>query len=258
MASYSQTYPSSDAGRVEPRVAALSIIGFWLFYFLMNTLKNWLANMPDQLWMMERRAIVTIAGMGLSAVLYVILRHADRGSTRFLLATAFIASVPITIAYAAINHAAFYLMIPEAMLVEMAEKSVEHESTVAQILWAASSWYFFVVAWAVLYVALSYAAKVQFAERRAAKYRADAQTAELRALRYQVNPHFLFNTLNSLSSLVLGRREDEAERMIMNLSTFFRTSLTADPAHDVSLAEEIKLQRLYLDMYRPVPRCFRR
>jgi two-component system, LytTR family, sensor kinase len=49
---------------------------------------------------------------------------------------------------------------------------------------------------------------------------------------------------------VLGRREDEAERMIMNLSNFFRTSLTADPANDVRLAEEIKLQQLYLDIER--------
>ena len=251
MASYSPSYPAADAVRVSWRVAALSIIGFWLFYFLMNSLKNWLGHMPDQLWMMERRAIVSIAGMGLSAMLCLILREADRGSTRLLLATAFLASVPITIAYATINHAAFYVVAPvESVLVELAEKPLEERNPVSMILWAASGWYFFIVAWAVLYVALSYAAKVQFAERRAAQYRAEAQTAELRALRYQVNPHFLFNTLNSLSSLVLGRREDEAERMIMNLSNFFRTSLTADPANDVSLAEEIKLQQLYLDIER--------
>jgi signal transduction histidine kinase len=241
--------PSSDTVRVDPRVAALSIVGFWVFYFFINTLKNWFGHMPDQLWMMERRAIVSVAGMGLSAILCLILRQADRGSTRFLLATAFLASVPITIAYAAINHAAFYVIAPvESVLVELADKPMDERSPVSMILWAASGWYFFVVAWAVLYVALSYAAKVQFAERRAAQYRAEAQTAELRALRYQVNPHFLFNTLNSLSSLVLGRRDEEAEQMIMNLSTFFRTSLTVDPANDVSLAEEIRMQRLYLDI----------
>jgi LytS/YehU family sensor histidine kinase len=86
------------------------------------------------------------------------------------------------------------------------------------------------------------------AEREAAGYRAAARDAELRALRYQVNPHFLFNTLNSLSSLILKERPDEAEQMLLNLSTFFRTSLTADPTEDVPLAEEIRLQRLYLDI----------
>ena len=108
--------------------------------------------------------------------------------------------------------------------------------------------YFFFVAWAALYLALCYAAEVGALERRTAKLRAATQAAELRALRYQVNPHFLFNTLNSLSSLVLTGKRDEAERMIINLSTFFRTSLTGDPSDDVPLSEEIFLQRLYLDI----------
>jgi LytS/YehU family sensor histidine kinase len=102
----------------------------------------------------------------------------------------------------------------------------------------------------VLYSALSSAGGVRVAARRAAAFRAAAQSAELRALRYQVNPHFLFNTLNSLSSLILTGKGEGAEQMIMNLSTFFRTSLTADPTEDVMLAEEIRLQRLYLDIER--------
>ncbi|MFN3388810.1 MAG: sensor histidine kinase, partial [Allosphingosinicella sp.] len=54
------------------------------------------------------------------------------------------------------------------------------------------------------------------------------------------------NTLNSLSSLVMARRPEEAETMIVNLSTFFRTSLALDPGEDVTLAQEIAFQRLYL------------
>jgi two-component system LytT family sensor kinase len=108
--------------------------------------------------------------------------------------------------------------------------------------------YFFFVAWAALFLALRYAAVTQLAERRAARFAAAAQAAELRALRYQVNPHFLFNTLNSLSSLVMVDRREEAEKMILNLSTFFRTSLTADPAEDQPLDEEIRLQMLYLEI----------
>jgi LytS/YehU family sensor histidine kinase len=113
---------------------------------------------------------------------------------------------------------------------------------------SAVSWYFFIAAWGVLYVALSYAAKVGQAERRAAGYKSEAQAAQLRALRYQINPHFLFNTLNSLSTLVLRQRTPEAERMIMNLATFFRTSLTCDPFAQVPLYDEIQMQRLYLDI----------
>jgi LytS/YehU family sensor histidine kinase len=97
-------------------------------------------------------------------------------------------------------------------------------------------------------VATSYAKQLRAADHRAAAFAREAQEAQLRALRYQINPHFLFNTLNSLSSLILGQKTDVAERMIMNLSTFFRTTLSADPTADVSLEEEIKLQRLYLDI----------
>ncbi len=108
--------------------------------------------------------------------------------------------------------------------------------------------YFFFIAWAALYLALSYAGAVKVLERRAAGLRSAAQAAELRALRYQVNPHFLFNTLNSLSSLVMIGKRAEAEQMILNLSTFFRTSLSGDPTEDVPLSDELQLQRLYLDI----------
>ncbi|WP_219824516.1 histidine kinase, partial [Enterobacter cloacae complex sp. 4DZ1-17B1] len=60
--------------------------------------------------------------------------------------------------------------------------------------------------------------------------------------------HFLFNTLNSLSSLVITGKPTEAETMIQNLSNFYRTSLSSDPLEDVTLEEEVDLQRLYLEI----------
>jgi LytS/YehU family sensor histidine kinase len=110
------------------------------------------------------------------------------------------------------------------------------------------TWYFFFAAWASFYIALSSATQLRVAERRAAEFERDAQAAQLRALRYQVNPHFLFNTLNSLSSLIMARRDEEAEAMIVNLSTFFRSTLAVDPTADVTLTEEIGFQMLYLDI----------
>jgi LytS/YehU family sensor histidine kinase len=126
--------------------------------------------------------------------------------------------------------------------------SEHHETPLAAIEENAANGYFFFIAWASLFLSLRYAAEVQVLERRSADLRAAAQSAELRALRYQVNPHFLFNTLNSLSSLILTDRREQAERMVLNLATFFRTSLTSNPAEDVLLEEEIALQRLYLDI----------
>ena len=141
---------------------------------------------------------------------------------------------------------------PSTVMIQVGQPVDPHHernlSVVAQIADQALNGYFFFAAWGALFLALSYAAAVRAAEREAAGYRAAARDAELRALRYQVNPHFLFNTLNSLSTLILTDRRDDAEAMILNLSTFFRTSLTADPTEDVVLSEEIRLQRLYLDI----------
>lgn len=141
---------------------------------------------------------------------------------------------------------------PGTVMIQVGEPMNPHKekdlSVIGQIGDQALNGYFFFAAWGALFLALSYAAAVRVAEREAAGYRAAARDAELRALRYQVNPHFLFNTLNSLSTLILKDQRDDAEAMILNLSTFFRTSLTADPTEDVVLAEEIRLQRLYLDI----------
>ena len=121
----------------------------------------------------------------------------------------------------------------------------EFASMVAQ---TGSRWYFFFFGLGAFFVGMSSARRFQAAERRASEFERLAQSAQLRALRYQVNPHFLFNTLNSLSSLIMSRRLNDAETMILNLSDFFRSALAIDPTMDVTLAEEIRLQRLYLDV----------
>ncbi len=109
-------------------------------------------------------------------------------------------------------------------------------------------WWFFFAAWCAIYLAAVSQSQTLALQRRAAAAERAAQAAQVRALRYQVNPHFLFNTLNSLSSLVMTGRPQEAESMILKLSTFFRTSLSLDPNADVTLEQEIELQRLYLDI----------
>jgi hypothetical protein len=108
--------------------------------------------------------------------------------------------------------------------------------------------YFMMLAWCALYLALLTGVAARASERRESAYRRAARAAELRSLRYQVNPHFLFNTLNSLSALVLTGRTADAERMIGTMSTFYRHSLAEDPTGDVPLRQELELQRLYLDI----------
>lgn len=239
--------PATTIQRAPRRLAVQSIIGFWAFYFSLNSIRAAMWDGPDQVDMLGRRAVVALFGIMLTGLLYLVLRRVEGRSTRTIVATAIGAALPISLAYSTINYMAFYVVSPsDNMQAELAKNPEKLGSPILHVVDSAVSWYFFIVAWGVLWVALAYAERVRHAEREAARYRAEAQAAELRALRYQINPHFLFNTLNSLSALVLAGRNAAAEQMIVTLSTFFRSSLAGDPAADVPLADEIAMQRLYL------------
>ena len=75
-----------------------------------------------------------------------------------------------------------------------------------------------------------------------------AHEAQLKMLRYQLNPHFLFNTLNAISALVQTKDAPRANAMIVQLSDFLRYSLDNDPIQRVSLDEELKALKLYLNI----------
>jgi two-component system, LytTR family, sensor kinase len=74
-----------------------------------------------------------------------------------------------------------------------------------------------------------------------------AKEAELSRLRQQLQPHFLFNSLNSISALA-GSRPEEARKMIQQLSDFLRGTLKKDDQQMVLLSEELEHLRLYLDI----------
>lgn len=81
---------------------------------------------------------------------------------------------------------------------------------------------------------------------RAAAFEAATLRAEANALRLQLNPHFLFNTLNSIASLTVSNRKAAAEEMINLLADFLRSSIGADPAGEMTLKEELATTLAYL------------
>jgi signal transduction histidine kinase len=85
----------------------------------------------------------------------------------------------------------------------------------------------------------------QQAER--AKLEADLSDATLRALKAQLNPHFLFNALNSVMALI-DRDPASAQRMLVRLSELLRTTLAATDAQEVRVEQELELVRRYLEI----------
>ncbi len=102
--------------------------------------------------------------------------------------------------------------------------------------------------WSISYFAIKYYRVFQEVREGALRSATMAHEAQLKMLRYQLNPHFLFNTLNAISTLVLERNTDLANRMVTKLSSFLRYSLDNDPMTKITLAQELKALQLYLDI----------
>lgn len=86
------------------------------------------------------------------------------------------------------------------------------------------------------------------ARTQAAEAEGQATAARLAALRYQLNPHFLFNTLNAVSSAVIRKRNSEAEAMLDKLAGFLRVTLAADPEGMIPLEDELATLQAYLEI----------
>jgi hypothetical protein len=132
---------------------------------------------------------------------------------------------------------------------------VAGEAIVFPVKWSTTlivmtRWSWFFIGWAGLCMAVEYAFDAREEEVRASRFQALAQTAKLHALHNQLNPHFLFNSLNSISALIVDRRVEDADRMVDLLASYLRKTLAADPATDVCLVDEIRLQLEYLAIER--------
>jgi two-component system, LytTR family, sensor kinase len=262
--------------RVPFATVLASIVGLWLCYFVLTTVRSEALGFGFTLELLWRRGVATLAGIAITLALWLVLRVFDARSLGLKIAAALLLSMPAAVAIVESNNLVFADIETEVAR-SMADRQgtepppglsgdplgsdlpgAEDASEVVVQQVALSSWqklldeafgrYFMMLAWCAMYLALLTGEKARAAERREGAYRRAAKAHELRSLRYQVNPHFLFNTLNSLSALVLTGKTQAAERMIQQISTFYRRSLADDPTADVTLREEFALQKLYLDI----------
>ena len=102
--------------------------------------------------------------------------------------------------------------------------------------------------WSILYLSINGWISLERERRRAAVAEGLVQSARLQALQSQLQPHFLFNTLNSISALIVDRRLDAATSMISRLSDFLRISLQTSDTPQIPVASELVFIRHYLDI----------
>ena len=105
-------------------------------------------------------------------------------------------------------------------------------------------------AWSALYYAINFFLQIEEQNDQLIRLENQATSAQLAMLRYQLNPHFLFNTLNSISTLVLLKQTGPANAMLSRLSSFLRYTLVNEPSGRVTVAQEVDTLKLYLDIER--------
>jgi two-component system sensor histidine kinase AlgZ len=105
---------------------------------------------------------------------------------------------------------------------------------------------FVLIAWSAIYFGVKQYQALEEEKRLLRVSEASARDAQLLALRYQLQPHFLFNTLNAVSSLIVGEKPQLATQMISRLADLLRSTLEAPEIHFVTLAEELIVMKEYL------------
>jgi two-component system LytT family sensor kinase len=105
---------------------------------------------------------------------------------------------------------------------------------------------YLLLCWSALYYGIYYYESAQREREASLRATALAREAQMKMLRYQLNPHFLFNTLNAISTLILDRDNPTANLAVTRLSAFLRHTLDQDPMKKVTLKQELEALDLYL------------
>lgn len=102
--------------------------------------------------------------------------------------------------------------------------------------------------WTSIYFIMLYNTKLQREHEMLLRAQTAAKDAQLEMLRYQLNPHFMFNTMNAISTLIYKNENDTANEMLDKLCEFFRYSLDKNDKSKTSLRKELELTELYLSI----------
>jgi len=230
---------TTDRWNPRTRAVVWLTLAFWLSNFAILTFGNILQG--SERWVQIAAVRAGLIGLGLVfcyGMHLALEKAAGRSFKRKIIAAAILAPI-LAETFAWASYFGFATLDPGNL-------SRPINWSLAMLTLALWTWFF--LAWAGLYLAVQYSFDVKDEQQRSFELQALAHSAKLRALHNQVNPHFLFNSLNSISALIADKRTEEADRMVAKLGHFFRMTLAIDPTQDISLAEELTLQRAYLEI----------
>src|SRR3954468_14247720 len=207
----------------------------WSGYFFLRSLSGF-ANSMGWMWL-GHTLLLTATGYLLTLLLATLFRRLIKMQPLWTLVLSLMAVMLASSAFSVIETWSY------ATLLKPTAKPVGVEYLGAILLN-----FSLLAAWAALYYGINYFLLLELEIRQREKLEGQASTAQLAMLRYQLNPHFLFNTLNSISTLVLLKQTERANAMLARLSSFLRYTLANEPTAKVTLAQEVETLKLYLEI----------
>jgi len=218
---------------------AAVILGFWGIWFVFYTAYGFI-NAPEQRYaLIFPRLLIALAGIFLSFGGAFALHSLRTRPLALRAFSALVFAVVATVIHSFFADWVWAVFFPDEKMTS--PFFIAFASNFIVRFW------FFASASAMI-LALSYGVDIRERERQIAVLQGLAHSAQLRALRNQLNPHFLFNALNSVAALLSRGDAREAEAMTENLADFLRATLALDPQQLITLGEEIDLQNLYLSV----------
>jgi two-component system LytT family sensor kinase len=207
----------------------------WSGYFFLRSLSGF-ANSMGWTWLIHT-LLLTATGYSLTLLLASLFRRLIAMKPMFTLVLSLIAVVLAATAFSVIETWSY------ATFLKPNAKPVGVEYLGAILLD-----FSLLTAWTALYYGINYFLLLEDQIRMRERLQGQASSAQLAMLRYQLNPHFLFNTLNSISTLVLLKQTERANAMLARLSSFLRYTLANEPTAKVTLAQEVETLKLYLEI----------
>jgi len=207
----------------------------WTGYFFLRALGGF-ANGVGLMWLVHT-ALLTATGYSLTLLMGALFRRLIRMRVIWTAILSLLTVLLASGAFSAIetwSHATF-------LKPELRPEGVAY-------LGAILLDFSLLAAWAALYYGINYYILLEEQINQREKLESQASSAQLAMLRYQLNPHFLFNTLNSISTLVLLKQTERANAMLARLSSFLRYTLANESTAKVTLAQEVETLKLYLEI----------
>jgi sensor histidine kinase YesM len=207
----------------------------WAGYFLLRSLSGF-ANSMGAIWLVHT-ALLTGVGYSLTLLMGALFRRLIRMRVIWTALLSLLAVVIASMAFSVIETWSYATFLkPDAR-----PAGIEY-------LGAILLNFALLAAWAALYYGINYYILLEEQIDQRERLESQASSAQLAMLRYQLNPHFLFNTLNSISTLVLLKQTERANAMLARLSSFLRYTLANESTAKVTLAQEVETLKLYLEI----------